>query len=587
MVKMAIEEITAIVQEAAESEAFGIWFLIGAALVFFMQAGFAMVETGFTRAKNAGNIIMKNLMDFCIGTVVFVLLGFSLMMAKDYVLGIFGVPNLQILTDFGTFLKAGNAPSFVFNLVFCATAATIVSGSMAERTKFSSYCIYSAVISLFVYPVEAGWVWNSKGWLAQMGFHDFAGSAAIHSVGGITALIGAMILGPRLGKYIKDEKGKVKKVNAIPGHSITLGALGCFILWFGWYGFNGAAAWDGTSLASIFVTTTVAPAVATCTTMLFTWIKNGKPDVSMCLNGSLAGLVAITAGCDAVDALGSAIIGIVAGILVVVVVEFLDLKLHIDDPVGAVGVHFANGVWGTLAVGLFANPEAPAGLNGLFYGGGARLLSIQTLGIGAILLWTVITMTVTFILIKKTVGLRVSKEEEIKGLDSTEHGLPSAYADFVPAVESLDYGYEQAVAVTGEIPPAEAVPVKKVPAFDDGSPKFTKIEIVCKESRMESLKTAMMEIGITGMTVSHVLGCGVQKGKPEYYRGVQVEANLLPKVQVDIVVSAVPVRTVIETAKKVLYTGHIGDGKIFVYDVENVVKVRTGEEGYDALQDVE
>ncbi len=584
---MAIEEITAIAEEAATSEAFGIWFLIGAALVFFMQAGFAMVETGFTRAKNAGNIIMKNLMDFCIGTVVFVLLGFSLMMAEDYVLGIFGVPNLQILTDFGTFLKAGNAPSFVFNLVFCATAATIVSGSMAERTKFSSYCIYSAVISLFVYPVEAGWVWNSKGWLAQMGFHDFAGSAAIHSVGGITALIGAMILGPRLGKYIKDEKGKVKKVNAIPGHSITLGALGCFILWFGWYGFNGAAAWDGTSLASIFVTTTVAPAVATCTTMIFTWIKNGKPDVSMCLNGSLAGLVAITAGCDAVDALGSAIIGIVAGILVVVVVEFLDLKLHIDDPVGAVGVHFANGVWGTVAVGLFANPEAPAELSGLFYTGSAKLLGVQTLGIGAILLWTAITMTITFFIIKKTVGLRVSKEEEIKGLDSTEHGLPSAYADFVPAVESLDYGYEQAVAVTGDVPPAEAVPVKKVPAFDDGSPKFTKIEIVCKESRLESLKSAMMEIGITGMTVSHVLGCGAQKGKPEYYRGVQVEVNLLPKVQVDIVVSAIPVRTVIETAKKVLYTGHIGDGKIFVYDVENVVKVRTGEEGYDALQDVE
>ncbi|MGN1317093.1 MAG: ammonium transporter [Acutalibacteraceae bacterium] len=584
---MAIEEITAIAEEAATSEAFGIWFLIGAALVFFMQAGFAMVETGFTRAKNAGNIIMKNLMDFCIGTVVFVLLGFSLMMAEDYVLGIFGVPNLQILTDFGGFLKAGNAPSFVFNLVFCATAATIVSGSMAERTKFSSYCIYSAVISLFVYPVEAGWVWNSQGWLAKMGFHDFAGSAAIHSVGGITALIGAMILGPRLGKYIKDEKGKVKKVNAIPGHSITLGALGCFILWFGWYGFNGAAAWDGTSLASIFVTTTIAPAVATCTTMIFTWIKNGKPDVSMCLNGALAGLVAITAGCDAVDALGSAIIGIVAGILVVVVVEFLDLKLHIDDPVGAVGVHFANGVWGTVAVGLFANPEAPAELSGLFYGGGARLLGVQTLGIAAILLWTAITMAITFIIIKKTVGLRVSKEEEIKGLDSTEHGLPSAYADFIPAVESLDYGYEEAVAVTGDVPPAEAVPVKKVPAFDDGSPKFTKIEIVCKESRMESLKTAMMGIGITGMTVSHVLGCGTQKGKPEYYRGVQVEANLLPKVQVDIVVSAIPVRTVIETAKKVLYTGHIGDGKIFVYDVENVVKVRTGEEGYAALQDVE
>lgn len=574
-------------EESVTSEVFGVWFLIGAALVFFMQAGFAMVETGFTRAKNAGNIIMKNLMDFCIGTVVFVLLGFSLMMAEDYVLGIFGVPNLELLTDFGAFLKGGNAPSFVFNLVFCATAATIVSGSMAERTKFVSYCIYSGVISLFVYPIEAGWVWNSQGWLAQLGFHDFAGSAAIHSVGGITALIGAIMVGPRLGKYVKDKAGKVKKVNAIPGHSITLGALGCFILWFGWYGFNGAAAWDGNSLASIFVTTTIAPAVATCTTMLYTWFKNGKPDVSMCLNGSLAGLVSVTAGCDAVDALGSAIIGIVSGILVVVVVEVLDLKLHIDDPVGAVGVHLANGVWGTLAVGLLANPDAPAGLKGLFYTGSFKLLGIQTLGITAILAWTAVTMTITFLIIKKTVGLRVSKEEEIKGLDSTEHGLASAYADFLPAVESLDYGYEEAVNVTGDVPVAEAVTVKKMPSFDDGAPKLTKVEIICKESRFEALKSAMMDIGITGMTVSHVLGCGVQKGKPEYYRGVQVEANLLPKIQVDIVVSKVPVRSVIDTAKKVLYTGHIGDGKIFVYDVENVVKVRTGEEGYDSLQDVE
>ena len=584
---MAIEEITKLVEESVTSEVFGVWFLIGAALVFFMQAGFAMVETGFTRAKNAGNIIMKNLMDFCIGTVVFVLLGFSLMMAEDYVLGIFGVPNLEILTDFGAFLKGGNAPSFVFNLVFCATAATIVSGSMAERTKFVSYCIYSGVISLFVYPIEAGWVWNSQGWLAQLGFHDFAGSATIHSVGGITALIGAIMVGPRLGKYVKDKAGKVKKVNAIPGHSITLGALGCFILWFGWYGFNGAAAWDGNSLASIFVTTTIAPAVATCTTMLYTWFKNGKPDVSMCLNGSLAGLVGVTAGCDAVDALGSAIIGIVSGILVVVVVEVLDLKLHIDDPVGAVGVHLANGVWGTLAVGLLANPDAPAGLEGLFYTGSFKLLGIQTLGIIAILAWTAVTMTLTFFIIKKTVGLRVSKEEEIKGLDSTEHGLASAYADFLPAVESLDYGYEEAVNVPGDIPVAEAITVKKMPTFDDGTPKLTKVEIICKESRFEALKAAMVDIGITGMTVSHVLGCGVQKGKPEYYRGVQVEANLLPKIQVDIVVSKVPVRSVIETAKKVLYTGHIGDGKIFVYDVENVVKVRTGEEGYDALQDVE
>ena len=545
-----------------------------------------MVETGFTRAKNAGNIIMKNLMDFCIGTVVFVLLGFGLMMAEDYVFGLVGIPNLDIFTDFGGFIKE-NASSFVFNLVFCATAATIVSGAMAERTKFVSYCIYSGVISLFVYPIEAGWIWNSQGWLAQLGFHDFAGSAAIHSVGGITALIGAIMVGPRLGKYVKDKAGKIKKVNAIPGHSITLGALGCFILWFGWYGFNGAAAWDGTSLASIFLTTTIAPAVATCTTMIFTWIKNGKPDVSMCLNASLAGLVGITAGCDALDAIGSIVVGIVSGILVVVVVEFLDLKLHIDDPVGAVGVHLANGIWGTIAVGLLANPKAPAGLSGLFYTGSAKLLGIQAVGIVAVLAWTAILMTATFFLIKKTVGLRVSEEEEIKGLDSTEHGLPSAYADFVPAVESLDYGYEAAVAVRGEIPVAEAVPVKKVPAFEDGTPKFTKVEIICKENRFEALKKAMTELGITGMTVSHVLGCGQQKGKPEYYRGVEVEATLLPKIQVDIVVSKVPVRSVIEAAKEVLYTGHIGDGKIFVYDVENVVKVRTGEEGYDALQDVE
>ena len=574
------------VKEAVTTEVFGVWFLIGAALVFFMQAGFAMVETGFTRAKNAGNIIMKNLMDFCIGTVVFVLLGFGLMMAEDYVFGLVGVPNLDIFTDFGGFIKE-NASSFVFNLVFCATAATIVSGAMAERTKFVSYCIYSGVISLVVYPIEAGWVWNSQGWLAQWGFHDFAGSAAIHSVGGLTALIGAIMVGPRLGKYVKDKAGKATKVNAIPGHSITLGALGCFILWFGWYGFNGAAAWDGTSLASIFLTTTIAPAVATCTTMIFTWIKNGKPDVSMCLNASLAGLVGITAGCDSLDAIGATVVGVVSGILVVVAVELLDLKLHIDDPVGAVGVHLVNGVWGTLAVGLLANPEAPAGLNGLFYTGSAVLLGKQTVGILAILAWTAVTMTITFLIIKKTVGLRVSAEEEIKGLDSTEHGLPSAYADFVPAVESLDYGYEGAVAVSGEVPMAEAVPVKKVPAFEDGTPKFTKVEIICKEARLETLKNAMMDIGITGMTVSHVLGCGAQKGKPEYYRGVQVEANLLPKVQIDIVVSKIPVRQVIETAKKVLYTGHIGDGKIFVYDVENVVKVRTGEEGYDALQDVE
>ncbi len=588
-----MDNIIETVQSVANDTVFSVWFLIGAVLVFFMQAGFAMVETGFTRAKNAGNIIMKNLMDFCIGTVVFTLLGFSLMCAEDYVFGIIGVPNFEIFTDFSGFIT-NNAASFVFNLVFCATAATIVSGAMAERTKFLSYCIYSAVLSLVIYPIEAGWIWNSQGWLAKLGFHDFAGSTAIHMVGGISALIGAIMLGARIGKYKKDKNGKVTKVNAIPGHSITIGALGCFILWFGWYGFNGAAATDGTSLASIFLTTTIAPAVATVVCMVFTWIKNGKPDVSMCLNAALAGLVGITAGCDALDAIGATVVGAVAGILVVVVVEFLDIKLHIDDPVGAVGVHCANGIWGTIAVGLLANPDAPAGLKGLFYTGSAKLLWIQLIGIVAVAAWTAVTISLTFLVIKKTSGLRVSVEEEIKGLDSTEHGLPSAYADFMPAVDNLEY--DGAVAVTGDVPVAEAVTVKTVPSFsepvsaegaDDVYGKYSKVEIVCRERMLEPLKAAMMDIGITGMTVTHVLGCGIQKGKPEYYRGVEIEASLLPKIQVDIIVSKVPVRSVIDTAKKILYTGHIGDGKIFVYDVENVVKVRTGEEGYDALQDVE
>ena len=567
------------------------WYLIGAALVFWMQAGFAMVETGFTRAKNAGNIIMKNLMDFCIGTIVFSLLGYTLMMGEDTLFGLIGLPNMELWSNFKAFIASPAegftaASTFVFNLVFCATTATIVSGAMAERTKFSAYCIYSAVISLFIYPIEAHWIWGG-GWLSQLGFHDYAGSCAIHMVGGIAALVGAIFLGPRIGKYVKDASGKVVKVNAIPGHSITLGALGVFILWLGWYGFNGAAATTPSELASIFLTTTVAPSVATVTTMLYTWIRNGKPDVSMCLNASLAGLVGVTAGCDAYDALGSGIVGIVSGILVVVVVELLDLKLHIDDPVGAVGVHMANGIWGTIAVGLLANPDAPAGLSGLFYTGDFRQTGLQLLGFVTVAAYAAIMMIITFAVIKKCHGLRVTEEEELAGLDSTEHGLPSAYPDFVPAVDKYTSFSvsEPVVAVTGDTPEAEAIPVKKVPTFTEGMPKMTKVEIICKESRFDALKNAMMGIGITGMTVSHVLGCGVQGGKPEYYRGVQVETNLLPKVQVDIVVSKVPVQSVIDTAKRALYTGHIGDGKIFVYDVENVVKVRTGEEGYDALQD--
>ena len=571
------------------------WFLIGAALVFWMQAGFAMVETGFTRAKNAGNIIMKNLMDFCIGTIVFSLLGYTIMMGEDALGGLIGLPNLNMWVNFKDFIASPadgsftGASTFVFNLVFCATTATIVSGAMAERTKFSAYCIYSAVISLFIYPIEAHWVWGG-GWLAQLGFHDYAGSCAIHMVGGFAALVGAICLGPRLGKYVKDDKGKVIKVNAIPGHSITLGALGVFILWLGWYGFNGAAATSASELSSIFMTTTIAPAAATVTTMIFTWIKNGKPDVSMCLNASLAGLVAITAGCDALDALGASIVGIIAGIVVVIIVEALDLKLHIDDPVGAVGVHCANGIWGTIAVGLLANPDAPAGLSGLLYTGSASLLGIQLIGVTAIAVYSVVVMLVVFKAIDKCGGLRTSVEDEIIGLDISEHGLPSSYPDFAPAVSKYSsYAQESGItAVTGDIPAAEAVPIKAVPSFSDSTqPKFTKVEIICKESKFDTLKNEMSKLGITGMTISHVLGCGVQGGRPEYYRGVPLETNLLPKVQVDIVVSKVPVRSVIETAKRVLYTGHYGDGKIFVYDVENVVKIRTGEEGYEALQDEE
>ena len=570
-----------VVSQALNSTIFGttgVWFLIGAALVFFMQCGFAMVETGFTRAKNAGNIIMKNLMDFCLGTVVFMLLGFGLLCGENTFFGLIGKPDLQIFTDFNNFPWH----NFVFNMVFCATTATIVSGAMAERTKFISYCVYSVIISAVVYPIEAHWIWGG-GWLSDLGFVDFAGSCAIHMVGGISAFIGALILGPRIGKY-----GKNGKVNAIPGHSLTLGALGVFILWFGWYGFNGAAAATTDNLGQIFLTTTISPAVATCATMIFTWIKNGKPDVSMSLNGSLAGLVAITAPCADVDALGSAIIGLIAGIIVVVAVEFIDIKLKVDDPVGAVAVHGANGIWGTLAVGLFATGNGQDGIVGLFYGGGFTQLGIQALGVVSVAAWTIVTMTIFFQVIKHTIGLRASKEEEMKGLDITEHGLISAYADFAPlavGVASLDEGID----VEGNVPVTQAVPVQLAGKYDVASDgvKITKIDILLKQSKLEALKEEMDKLGITGMTVSQVLGCGAQKGKAEYYRGVAVESNLLPKMKVEIVVCKVPVKAVVDAAVKALYTGHIGDGKIFIYDVEDVVKVRTGETGYDAMQDVE
>jgi len=577
-----------------------IWYLAGAVLVFFMQAGFAMVETGFTRAKNAGNIIMKNLMDFCIGTVAFLLLGFGILYGEDALGGFIGVPNFDWVTQFSSALAGDEAAfntctQFFFNLVFCATAATIVSGAMAERTKFSTYCVYSFMMSFVVYPIEAHWVWGG-GWLAQLGFHDFAGSTLIHMVGGCAALIGAIFLGPRIGKYTRDKNGKVVKVNAIPGHSITLGALGCFILWVGWYGFNGAAASNELSLAQILVNTTIAPAVACCVCMIFTWIKNGKPDVSMTLNASLAGLVAITAPCAVVPAWAAIIIGAVSGILIDVVVEGLDKKLHIDDPVGAVGVHFANGIWGTIAVGLFADPAliADAGYTigaggnfagaGLFMGGGFTQLGIQLLGMVTILAWAAITITVMFLILSKIQhGIRCDRVTEIEGLDKHEHGMPSAYADFIPVSLNSEILPEDGMEGEGVTVVEEAVPVKTA----SKEAKMSKVVIVTRQSKLESLKTALEGIGVSGITVTQVLGCGVQKGATEMYRGVPVEMSLLPKVKVEVVVSKVPVNTVVEAARKALYTGHIGDGKIFVYDVEDVVKIRTGASGYDALQDEE
>jgi Amt family ammonium transporter len=582
---------------AVQDNVFGVWFLIGAALVFWMQAGFAMCEAGFTRAKNTGNIIMKNLMDFCIGTVVFILIGFGLLLGED-LMGVIGKPGFDIFTDYANF----DWSNFVFNLVFCATTATIVSGSMAERTKFISYCVYSAVISAIIYPIEAHWTWGG-GWLAQMGFHDFAGSTCIHMVGGISALIGAAFLGARIGKFERDDNGKVTKVNAFPGHNLVAAALGVFILWLGWYGFNGAACTSIEQLGSVFVTTTIAPALATVTCMIFTWLKYGKPDVSMCLNASLAGLVAITAPCDVVDAFGSIVIGIVAGLLVCFGVWFLDYKLHVDDPVGAVSVHCLNGIWGTLAVGLFATSSAPgysiadaAGnqMVGLFYGGGFKLLGIQTVGFLGTAAWTVVAITLTFLAIKATLGLRVSEEEEILGLDSTEHGLASAYSGFsimdvsntlqMAVNENTDLGvsdYNEASIFQKNA----AVPVVTGPVHTDTG--LHKVAIIAKLSRYDKLRKAMNDLGVTGMTVTQVMGCGVQKGSGNMYRGVEMDATLLPKIKLEVVVSKIPVEDVIEAAKKALYTGHIGDGKIFVYTLDNVVKIRTGEEGALALADVE
>ncbi len=568
-----------------------VWVLVGAALVFFMQAGFCILESGLTRAKNAGNIIMKNLMDFCIGTPIFWIIGFGIMFGSSS--AIFGGIDLFTRGDYSAVTLDGVPfyAFFIFQTVFCATAATIVSGAMAERTDFKAYCIYSAIISLIVYPVSGHWIWGG-GWLSELGFHDFAGSCAVHMVGGMAALIGATVLGPRIGKY--DKNGKPR---AILGHNLTMAALGVFILWFCWFGFNGGStvamegltnAADGSEMTmgalagSVFSTTNMAAAVATVTTMLFTWIRYKKPDVSMSLNGTLAGLVIVTASTDCIDMYGAAIEGIIAGIAVVLVIEFIDKVCKVDDPVGAVGVHFANGLLGTICVGLFSTGQNGVGA-GLFYGGGFKQLGIQLLGVVTVCAWVGVTMIIVFEVLKHTIGLRVPADIEIKGLDYAEHGLASAYSGFEFAANDLTIASDDEIEVFGSEKMENAVPavVKTSPEKEN---KITKVEILAKQSKFEKLKKAMNDIGVTGMTVTQVLGCGTQKGAPEYYRGVEVDMQLLPKIQVEMVVSKVPVADVIDAARKALYTGHIGDGKIFVYDVEDVVKVRTGETGYDALQ---
>ena len=574
------------------------WVLIASALIYFMQAGFALCEAGLTRAKNTGNILMKNMMDFCIGTPCYWLVGFGLMFGSTApIIGRLD-PLIRGTYDATNSVVPQTMPLWcyvIFQTVFCATAATIVSGSMAERTNFKAYCVYSAIISLLVYPIGGHWAWGG-GWLSTLGFHDFAGSAVVHNVGGVIACLGAAMLGPRIGKY--DKNGKAK---AIPGHNLTAAALGVFILWFCWFGFNGgstaamATADDAINASNAFMTTNLAAAVATCVTMVFTWVRYGKPDVSMTLNGALAGLVAITAGCDCVSPVGAFFIGVVAGFLVVLSVEFFDNIAKIDDPVGAVSVHMANGIWGTIAVGLFSTGADGVG-KGLFYGGGVSQLGVQVLGIIAIDAYVLVVMFIAFKIIDKTIGLRVPAQVEIDGLDIHEHGLASAYSGFAIADitnidmdinDNTDLG-EEDVTRASEVQQNAAVKVVQepalIPSLDTG---MHKISIICRLSKFDELKKALNELGVTGMTMTQVMGCGIQKGSNERYRGAIVDSTLLPKVKVEVIVSKIPVEKVIAAAKKTLYTGHIGDGKIFVYNVAKVVKVRTGEEDFAALQDVE
>lgn len=570
------------------------WVFLAAILVFFMNLGFASVEAGFARSKNTVNILSKNFIVFAVSSLGFILMGWGLMFGGDN--PIVGTENIFILgtTDYSFYdnTLTANVPfwgKFFFQLVFCGTAATIVSGAVAERVKYISFILFSFVLTLIIYPIVGHWIWGG-GWLSSLGFMDFAGDTVVHSVGGWAALAGAWILGPRIGKY-----GKNGKPRAIPGHNMSLAVIGLFVLWLGWFGFNPGSTMsfqNPADVVHILMTTNTSAIAAILTSTAVSWIFLGKPDLGMTINGCLAGLVGITGSCAYVSVEASLLIGAISGVIVVFSVMFFD-RIKIDDPVGATSVHLICGIFGTICVGLFAKEGVTSlsAKNGLFYGGGAELLGVELIGIIAVGAFVFVSSSIVWLALKYTVGIRVSAEEEITGLDVGEHGN-RAYPDFVAEVEKYAEDSDVFIAeqVTEEVPndtKIDDVPVTYVKKESGSSHKLTMVQIICKESKFEALKHAMTELGITGMTVSHVVGCGVQKGKPEYYRGAPVETNLLPKVQVEIVVSKIPVKSVIETAKKVLYTGHIGDGKIFIYNVENVVKVRTGEEGYDALQDVE
>ena len=570
-----------------------LWVFLAAILVFFMNLGFAAVEAGFARAKNTVNILSKNFIVFAVSSLGFLLLGWGLMFGGDapFVgtehLFLLGQSDLSFYDDTLT----SSVPfwgKFFFQLVFCGTAATIVSGAVAERIKYIAFILFSFVLTLVIYPIVGHWIWGG-GWLSQLGFLDFAGDSAVHSVGGWAALSGALILGPRIGKYGKDGKPR-----AIPGHSMSLAVIGLFVLWLGWFGFNPGSTMsfeNPSDVMHILMTTNTSTIAAVLTSTITAWVFLGKPDLGMTINGCLAGLVGITGGCAYFTVEVSLLVGAVAGALVVFLVVFFD-RIHIDDPVGATSVHLGCGVFGTLCVGLFAK-EGVTSLstaNGLFYGGGLSLLGVELLGIAAIGVFVFAASSLVWLALKHTIGIRVSKEEELAGLDIGEHGN-MAYPDFVPPASIGEFTAEEhtrrSAAPAVNVDQAVSVVHRAVPT-GSGRPKMTKVSIITNQSRFAQLQDALERLGVTGMTVTNVFGYGVQKGHATtYYRGAPVEARLLPKVKIDVVISRIPIQTLVDTAKEALYTGKVGDGKIFIYDVEQVVKVRTGQTGYDALQDEE